>query len=250
MGKQRQVRKVVRARRAAGGETPLEANLHKRSKAIKTPSAVVADAAAVEPRGASPASNDVAVSVTGPMSAAAVRADATILALGAWIKRHALGFVGITAALVLAVGIAAGVGTFAYRHHVRLADAGLPQAATTPPAMPTATLTPPPSPATLTPPIEAPAAAFAAAPAAAAPPAAAPGPAGVGTVIETRLAVIAGWTLLDVLPKNHARVRGRDEILEIQRGSRLPGAGTVEEVRREGGRWVVVTTQGVIAPRD
>jgi hypothetical protein len=245
MGKQRQVRKVVRARRPAGGETPLEANLHKRPKAIKTPSAVVAEEAAAEPRAASPASNGIAVSVTVPTTAAgaaaaaaaaAVRADATILALGAWIKRHTLGFVGITAALVLAVGIAAGVGTFAYRHHVRLADAGLPQAATTPPpAMATATLPPP---------IEAPAAAFAAASAAA------PVPAGVGTVIETRLAVIAGWTLLDVLPKDHARVRGRDEILEIQRGSRLPGAGTVEEVRRESGRWVVVTTQGVIAPRD
>src|SRR5215475_600586 len=45
-----------------------------------------------------------------------------------------------------------------------------------------------------------------------------------------------------------ALVEGRRGIIEVEPGSNLPGAGRVEEIRRQDGRWVVVTTKGLIVP--
>jgi hypothetical protein len=45
-----------------------------------------------------------------------------------------------------------------------------------------------------------------------------------------------------------ALVEGRRGIIEIEPGTTLPGAGRVEEIRRQDGRWVVVTTKGLIVP--
>ena len=36
--------------------------------------------------------------------------------------------------------------------------------------------------------------------------------------------------------------------IEVEPGTSLPGAGRVEEIRRQDGRWVVVTTKGMIVP--
>jgi hypothetical protein len=43
-----------------------------------------------------------------------------------------------------------------------------------------------------------------------------------------------------------ALVEGRRGIMEVEPGSTLPGAGRVEEIRRQDGRWVVVTSKGLI----
>jgi hypothetical protein len=45
-----------------------------------------------------------------------------------------------------------------------------------------------------------------------------------------------------------ALVEGRRGIIEVEPGSTLPGAGRVEEIRRQEGRWVVVTNKGLIVP--
>jgi len=45
-----------------------------------------------------------------------------------------------------------------------------------------------------------------------------------------------------------ALVEGRRGIVEVEPGSTLPGAGRVEEIRRQDGRWVVITSKGVIGP--
>src|SRR5262245_22343619 len=45
-----------------------------------------------------------------------------------------------------------------------------------------------------------------------------------------------------------ALVEGRRGIIEVAPGFNLPGAGRVEEIRRQDGRWVVVTNKGLIVP--
>jgi hypothetical protein len=47
-----------------------------------------------------------------------------------------------------------------------------------------------------------------------------------------------------------ALVEGRKGIIEVEPGTTLPGAGRVEEIRRQDGRWVVVTNKGlIVTPR-
>jgi hypothetical protein len=45
-----------------------------------------------------------------------------------------------------------------------------------------------------------------------------------------------------------ALIEGRRGIIEVEPGTSLPGAGRVEEIRRQDGRWVVVTSKGLIVP--
>jgi hypothetical protein len=45
-----------------------------------------------------------------------------------------------------------------------------------------------------------------------------------------------------------ALVEGRRGMVEVEPGTNLPGAGQVEEIRRQGRQWVVVTTKGLIKP--
>ena len=45
-----------------------------------------------------------------------------------------------------------------------------------------------------------------------------------------------------------ALLEGRRGMIEVEPGVNLPGAGRVEEIRRQDGRWVVVTTKGLILP--
>jgi hypothetical protein len=46
-----------------------------------------------------------------------------------------------------------------------------------------------------------------------------------------------------------AIVQSRMGIMEIEVGDPLPGGGRVEAIRRDGGRWVVVTSRGLILAR-
>jgi hypothetical protein len=43
-------------------------------------------------------------------------------------------------------------------------------------------------------------------------------------------------------------VQGHGEIYRVVPGTPLPGLGSVEEIRRQNGRWMVMTPKGIIAP--
>lgn len=68
------------------------------------------------------------------------------------------------------------------------------------------------------------------------------------TAPEHRPAVVSGWTV------RHARngaalIEGREGLIEIETGDILPGLGRVEAIRKQEGRWVVVTSRGLIVTR-
>lgn len=60
--------------------------------------------------------------------------------------------------------------------------------------------------------------------------------------------VISGWTLRDV-NDGVAVVEGRVGLIEVWPGDKLPQLGRVEAIRKQDGRWVVVTSRGVIVGR-
>ena len=61
---------------------------------------------------------------------------------------------------------------------------------------------------------------------------------------------VEGWILRDVY-QGAAMIQGRRfGMLEVEPGDVIPGVGRVESIRRQDGRWVVVTPRGVItSPR-
>jgi hypothetical protein len=59
---------------------------------------------------------------------------------------------------------------------------------------------------------------------------------------------IQGWILRDVYD-GIALVEGRGGYREVVVGEAIPGVGRVEAIERHGRHWVVVTSQGVIAPQ-
>jgi hypothetical protein len=76
--------------------------------------------------------------------------------------------------------------------------------------------------------------------AAAAPAAAAPKP-DLG-----RLPRVEGWVLRDVA-NGGALIEGRQGIFEVYAGDPVPGLGRVDAIRRQDGKWVVVTSKGLIS---
>ncbi len=58
--------------------------------------------------------------------------------------------------------------------------------------------------------------------------------------------IVSGWTLHEA-GAGSAIVEGRGEYYDVRPGDPLPGLGTVEAIKRENGRWVVVTAKGIIA---
>lgn len=84
-------------------------------------------------------------------------------------------------------------------------------------------------------------------------PAAAPAPETTGSIAEPKLAppkppVVQGWTLRDV-QSGIALVQGPQGLFDVEPGDPLPGLMKVEAIRREAGRWVVVTNKGWIVAR-
>lgn len=63
-----------------------------------------------------------------------------------------------------------------------------------------------------------------------------------------RLPVVEGWTLREV-SDGIATVSGRQGIFDVIPGDPLPGIGRVDAIRRQDGRWVVVTSSGLIVSR-
>ncbi|NUS21813.1 MAG: hypothetical protein HOQ25_18830 [Mesorhizobium sp.] len=77
--------------------------------------------------------------------------------------------------------------------------------------------------------------------------AAAPAPAAPKTEIG-RLPTIEGWRLRDVA-NGGALIEGRGGLYEVYAGDPIPGIGRVDAIRRQDGRWVVVTPRGLIVAR-
>jgi hypothetical protein len=63
------------------------------------------------------------------------------------------------------------------------------------------------------------------------------------------LPVLEGWVLRDVY-RGTALIQGRAGILPVMAGDNLPGLGRIEAVQRRDGRWVVVTSRGLIVSRS
>jgi len=77
--------------------------------------------------------------------------------------------------------------------------------------------------------------------------AAAPAPAAPKTEVG-RLPTVEGWVLRDV-SNGGALVEGRNGLYEVYAGDPIPGVGRVDAIRRQDGRWVVVTSKGLIVAR-
>ncbi len=82
------------------------------------------------------------------------------------------------------------------------------------------------------------------------PKAPAPAPADVtGSIVEKQAArppIVEGWVIRDIFGGRAMVESGRYGIFEVGPGAPLPGVGRVEAVRRQDGRWVVVTPKGLI----
>jgi hypothetical protein len=63
-----------------------------------------------------------------------------------------------------------------------------------------------------------------------------------------RLPTLDGWVLRDVA-YGGALIGGRRGIYEVYAGDMVPGLGRIDAVRRQDGRWVVVTSRGLIVAR-
>jgi hypothetical protein len=76
----------------------------------------------------------------------------------------------------------------------------------------------------------------------------APMPADAPKVELARLPTVEGWVLRGV-SNGVALIEGRRGIYEVYAGDPVPGAGRVDAIRRQDGRWVVVTSKGLIVGR-
>jgi len=61
--------------------------------------------------------------------------------------------------------------------------------------------------------------------------------------------VVDGWVLRDVYNGAAMIQSSRGGIVAVLPGDALPGLGRIEQVKRQDGRWVVVTSRGLIVPR-
>lgn len=79
--------------------------------------------------------------------------------------------------------------------------------------------------------------------------AAAPAPVPAAPKTEVgRLPTIEGWRLRNAA-NGGALIEGRDGLYEVYPGDPIPGVGRVDAIRRQDGRWVVVTSKGLIVAR-
>jgi hypothetical protein len=74
-------------------------------------------------------------------------------------------------------------------------------------------------------------------------------PAAAAPKVEVgRLPTVEGWVLRDV-DRGGALIEGRLGVFEVYAGDPVPGLGRVDAIRRQDGRWVVVTSKGLIVAR-
>lgn len=63
-----------------------------------------------------------------------------------------------------------------------------------------------------------------------------------------RLPTVEGWVLRDVA-NGGALIENRHGMYEVYAGDPVPGLGRIDAIRRQDGRWVVVTSRGLIVAR-
>jgi hypothetical protein len=63
-----------------------------------------------------------------------------------------------------------------------------------------------------------------------------------------RLPTVDGWVLRDV-KRGGALIEGRQGLYEVYAGDPVPGLGKVDAIRKQDGRWVVVTSKGLVVAR-
>jgi hypothetical protein len=63
-----------------------------------------------------------------------------------------------------------------------------------------------------------------------------------------RLPLVDGWRLIDVA-QGGATIEGRPGIFEVYAGDPVPGLGRIDAIRKQDGRWTVVTSRGLIVAR-
>jgi len=78
--------------------------------------------------------------------------------------------------------------------------------------------------------------------------AAAPVPLPVPKPEIARLPTVEGWVLRDV-ENGSALIEGRQGVYEVYAGDPVPGLGRVDAIRKQDGKWVVVTSKGLIVAR-
>jgi hypothetical protein len=83
---------------------------------------------------------------------------------------------------------------------------------------------------------------------AAAAPAAPPASAAPPKPDVARLPTVEGWVLRDVA-NGSALIESRRGMYEVYAGDPIPGLGRVDAIRKQDGRWVVVTSKGLIVAR-
>jgi hypothetical protein len=71
-------------------------------------------------------------------------------------------------------------------------------------------------------------------------------PAGLATQ-GGKAAAVEGWVVRDV-HRGTALLEGRMGLIEVDQGDVVPGLGRVDAIRKQDGRWVVVTPRGLIMP--
>jgi hypothetical protein len=64
-----------------------------------------------------------------------------------------------------------------------------------------------------------------------------------------RLPTVDGWRLRDVA-NGGALIESRQGLFEVYAGDAVPGLGRIDAIRRQDGRWVVVTARGLIITRQ
>jgi hypothetical protein len=73
-----------------------------------------------------------------------------------------------------------------------------------------------------------------------------PATAAVAAAEPARARVIDGWTVRHV-SRGVAVIQGRRiGAIEVEAGDIVPGVGRIESIRRQDGRWVVLTSNGMI----
>ena len=77
---------------------------------------------------------------------------------------------------------------------------------------------------------------------------AAAAPATAPKIEMARLPTVEGWVLHNVA-NGGALIEGRQGIYEVYAGDPVPGLGRVDAIRRQDGRWVVVTSKGLVVAR-
>jgi hypothetical protein len=63
--------------------------------------------------------------------------------------------------------------------------------------------------------------------------------------LPARLSIVADWSIRETRD-GYVYVQGHGDVYQVVPGAPLPGLGPVEQIKRQDGRWLVVTPKGII----